>query len=127
MPKISNPEVGQAWANLRSGQSDQAVSLFDGIIQNNPQNVDAYYGLGLAQKALGNKQRSIEAFQQAYDLAQDHLAELRKEESQESGPRLGVANNLKSVEDDRYMMLIRMLSQRLQEQGVTVSAGANVL
>ena len=127
MPKVSNPEVGEAWANLRSGQSDQAVSLFDSIIQNNPQNVDAYYGLGLAQKALGNKQRSIEAFQQAYDLAQNHLAELRAEESQETGPRLGVINNLKSIEDDRYMMLIRMLSQRLGEQGVSVSAGARII
>ncbi|GAB4313022.1 MAG: hypothetical protein Kow00117_05720 [Phototrophicales bacterium] len=125
MPKIINPELGQAWANLRSGQVDQAVSTFDRIIQNSPQNVDAYYGLGLAQRALGNKQRAIEAFQQAYDLAQDHLEKLRAETSADS--KLGVVNNLKSIEDDRYMMLIRMLSQRLAELGVTVSPGARII
>ncbi|RMG73432.1 MAG: tetratricopeptide repeat protein [Chloroflexi bacterium] len=125
MPKIINPELGQAWANLRSGQVDQAVSTFDRIIQNSPQNVDAYYGLGLAQRALGNKQRAIEAFQQAYDLAQDHLEQLRAETSADS--KLGVVNNLKSIEDDRYMMLIRMLSQRLAELGVTVSPGARIV
>jgi hypothetical protein len=29
-----------------------------------------------------------------------------------------VANDLKSAEDDRYMMIVRMISQRLAELGV---------
>lgn len=64
------------------------------------------YGLGLAKRAAGDKSAAKASFEKAKSLAERNLAELRA-----NNP----SNDLKTSRDDRYMMLTRMLQQRLAE------------
>jgi Flp pilus assembly protein TadD len=91
-------QIGQAWGNYRNGRNDAAVSEFERILKSNPDSVDAYYGLGLTQFALGKKQAASESFGRALELVN----------------QLQAANH---EEQDRYMMLARMVKQRLDDVG----------
>jgi tetratricopeptide (TPR) repeat protein len=71
--------------------------------------VDAYYGLGLAERANGNKTEAIATFQQAHEHSQKILSMFS---SKQDG-----YNNLATEEDDRFMMLTTMIGQRLSELG----------
>ena len=110
--------VGQAWRLHRESDNDGAIQMFEGIISSNPDNVDALYGLGLAQKAKGDLGAAADAFRQALDKTESALSAV-KTTSQAEG-NLG-DNDLETNFDDRYMMLTRMLSQRLQDVGATES------
>jgi tetratricopeptide (TPR) repeat protein len=72
--------------------------------------VDAYYGLGLAERANGNKAEAIAAFQQAHQHSQTILNMFSSKQD--------TYNNLATEEDDRFMMLNTMIAQRLSELGV---------
>jgi lipopolysaccharide biosynthesis regulator YciM len=111
--------IGKAWAFHRNSQHDEAINLFQDIIRQNPDDVDAHYGLGLAQRAVGQTDSAAQTFQAAYDKATARLSELREEAAQGD---THIANNLQTTEDDRYMMLTRMLHQRLKEHGIDVPA-----
>jgi len=113
-----NQQVGQAWKMHREGDNRGAVDEFNRILQSAQDNVDAYYGLGLALRADGQKEKSKEAFQKAYDLSQQALEAVRKLNDAEGS---GGATEIGSTEQDRFMMLTRMLSQRLSEVGVKVN------
>jgi hypothetical protein len=92
----TSAQIGQAWRSHREGSSDIAIEQFGRILRGTPDSIDANYGLGLANKAAGNKTAAVEAFQRALDLA-DKVEPTSQEER------------------DRYMMLSRMISQRLEE------------
>lgn len=113
-------EIGSAWAAHREGNQDEALKGFDQAISRQPDSVDAHYGRGLALRKLGKDNEALESFQKALQLAQDALAALRK--VAETSGQLGGGNDLGSTEDDRYMMLIRMLKQRIAEMGTTAQA-----
>ena len=109
-------QIGQAWNHHREGRSADAIAAFEKILGTIPNNVDALYGIGLAQKALGREADAVESFQKAYELGEEMLRAIR---SQVGGDEN--VNALQTSEDDRYMMLGRMTKQRLAELGVTVS------
>ncbi len=115
MSAMSSAEkIGQAWRLHRDGDSRGAIDMFSSIIEANPANVDAHYGLGLAHKALGENDAAAAAFRTALDNTEQALTAVQKT-SQAEG-HLG-DNDLDSSADDRYMMLTRMLNQRLEDVG----------
>lgn len=114
----SAERVGQAWRLHREGDNHGAISMFESIISGNPDNVDALYGLGLAQKATGDLNAAADAFSRALEKTEIALSAV-KTASQAEG-NLG-DNDLESNFDDRYMMLTRMLSQRLEDVGSAAS------
>lgn len=105
-------KVGQAWRLHRDGDNQGAARAFEDIIASHPDSVDALYGLGLTRKATGDFAAAAAAFQQALDTSERAVAAL-KVTAQAEG-QLG-DNDLESNADDRYMMLTRMLEQRLAD------------
>ena len=110
----SAEKIGQAWRLLREGDSRGAIDMFSGIVAANPANVDAHYGLGLAHKTLGDNAAAAAAFQQALSNTEQALEAVQTAAHVEGN--LG-DNDLESNFDDRYMMLTRMLNQRLEDVG----------
>ena len=101
-----------SWDMIRHGNYEDAISTLNDIINEVPNYVDAYYGLGLARRNLGQEAQAIEAFQRALEISQELLSEIR---SQYGGD--DTTSSLETTEDDRYMMLQRMIGQRLNELG----------
>ncbi|MFO7322289.1 MAG: tetratricopeptide repeat protein [Chloroflexota bacterium] len=87
--------LGRAWANHREGRHEAAVADFDRILRDAPNDIDANFGLGLAQKALGRYEQAIASFEKTKE-------ELAKKLKDEPG-------------DDRWEMLTRMCDQRIAE------------
>lgn len=110
----SAERVGQAWRLHRDGDNDGAIRMFDSIVAANPENVDALYGLGLAHKASGDMNAAAKAFGSALETTESALAAVKTTSHTEGN--LG-DNDLGTNVDDRYMMLTRMLSQRLEDVG----------
>jgi tetratricopeptide (TPR) repeat protein len=115
-------QIGQAWGLSRQGKHREAVTEFERIASTAPDSVDAHYGLGLAQRGLGNKTAAIEAFREAQRLAQNELARLRGGGTVNPEDAQAPSNDLNSTEDDRYLMLVRMIAQRLAELGESSTA-----
>ena len=109
-----NQLIGNAWKLHREGDNAAAVKEFQKVTDVAHDSVDAYYGLGLALRANGDIEGAKKAFQTSYDLTTQALSAVRKVAEAE-----GVMGN--SLEADRFMMLTRMVSQRLAEVGVTVN------
>jgi len=97
-------QVGQAWFHHRQGNNDAAIDQFGRILRSNPDSIDANYGLGLANRAAGNYQAASEAFGRALELTDK--AEATSQE-----------------ERDRYLMLSRMIRQRLEEIKAATASG----
>ena len=100
MNKASSDEVdvlvGKAWSQHFHGQHDNAIAAFQEIVQRWPEHIDANYGLGLSLKAGGQKQEAGEAFRKTKALIDSALAGQTEVNS-------------------RYMMLSRMVEQRLSD------------
>lgn len=107
--------VGEAWRLHRVGDNVAAIDIFKDILAKAPKLVDAHYGLGLALRAEGKTDEATSAFQEALTLTKDALKAI--DTASEADGHHG-ANDLASYEDDRYLMLVRMTSQRLEELGV---------
>lgn len=110
-------QIANAWKLHREGNNSAAVAEFRKVTDVAHDSVDAHYGLGLALRADGDIEGSAKAFQTSYDLTTSALAAVRKVAEAEGT----IGNNLNITDDDRYMMLTRMLKQRLFEVGVTVN------
>lgn len=104
--------VGSAWRSHRDGSNSDAIRQFDEIIRISPENVDAHYGKGLALKADGDASGAADAFRAALGYAEAALDAVHTASSVEG--HHGV-NDLDTNDDDRYMMLTRMIRQRLDE------------
>lgn len=100
-------QIGDAWQALRQGRHSEAVSSFEALARSNPDDLDAQYGLGLAYRAAGRHEAALSIFQATLDAAQARYDQLRAE--------AGRDNLLNTNVDDRLMMLVRMLSQRIDE------------
>lgn len=107
--------IGEAWRLHRNHDYQGAIRMYEDILKSAPNHVDVLYGLGLAQKSLGNTSDAIKSFHRSLDIARGALRGVRTAASAD-----GVvgANDIESAEDDRYMMLVRMIKQRLAELGV---------
>jgi Tfp pilus assembly protein PilF len=97
-------DIGRAWRYQREGKADAAIGEFERILKQDANNIDANYGMGLAQRSVGKNENAIKYFRRALELVQ--AAE--KTRNHTPGER-------NMPEDDRYMMLGRMLNQRLAE------------
>jgi len=113
--KTLDERIGEAWRLYRASDTLSAIDLFKQIIAEAPDSVDGYYGLGLAQRGNGDTAGAASSFQQALKLARTALEAYTRQE-EESGHH---GNALNSYDDDRMMMLIRMLGQRLVEVGAS--------
>lgn len=108
--------IGSAWNHQRQGNWHEAASAFQSLAQEAEQLehteevlhhlVDIYYGLGLSERALGNKAAALNAFNKAAALASESYDMVK-----------GSSNNLASEEDDRFLMLATMIKQRVAEMG----------
>lgn len=87
----TNNDVSQAWRYQRDGQATSAIAEFERILKQDANNIDANYGMGLAQRSAGKFEESNKCFKRALELI-------------EAGET-----------SDRSMMLGRMLKQRLAE------------
>lgn len=88
-------QLGRAWALHRKGQNDEAIREFSTLLQQSANNIDALYGLGLAQRNAGRQSAAEEAFTTCLTQIGAALAEHPNE--------------------DRYEMLQKMTRQRLDE------------
>lgn len=100
--------IGEAWAMHRNGNHTGAIEIFEDIVRNYPEEIDALYGLGLARRSDGDAPASTEAFNKALTIANERLSTL-------DGGADVTANLLDSDDDDRLLMLRRMISQRIEE------------
>ena len=103
--------MGQAWNYQREGKFDNALNSFEKAVKASPQDIDAVYGLGLAQKSTGRKTEAIKSFNQALELIEAHQKTLVHEENADH-------EYIRTPEEDRFVMLARMVNQRLAELGV---------
>jgi tetratricopeptide (TPR) repeat protein len=104
--------IGEAWRLHRNGDNVSAEKIFREILDKAPKHLDALYGLGLARRAGGDASGAIEAFQSALQLAKDAFNAVDTT-SVIDGNRGN--NDLNTYEDDRFLMLQRMIQQRLDE------------
>jgi tetratricopeptide (TPR) repeat protein len=109
----ADPKIGEAWAMHRDDRNRDAIARFEEALTIVPHSVDAHYGLALALRAEGETERAIEMFKKAHEIAQRKLESIRSLDDVDDN----IANNLNTTEDDRYMMLSRMINQRLAELG----------
>ena len=105
----SDQRIVKAWRMHREGNNAGAISMFQEVVYSDPENIDAFYGLGLAQKASGDLSAAKVAFGAALKNLQDSSAEEAEALAQEHHSETNIR--------DRYMMLNRMLTQRLDEVG----------
>lgn len=99
-------DIGRAWRYQREGKADSAIPEYERILKQDSKNIDANYGMGLAKRDAGMKDQAIQSFQTALSLVEAAAS------ARNVNP--GEAN---TPEDDRYMMLARMIRQRLSELG----------
>jgi tetratricopeptide (TPR) repeat protein len=118
--------IGDAWGMLREGQPAPAIAQLESIVAQKPDEIDAYYGLGLAYRAAGQNESAVTAFQKALKLVDSKLTpsaadkystiEVETETLQEALTE----DTLVTGKHDRFTMLKRMTTQRLTELGVNV-------
>ena len=111
-------KIGKAWRHHRDGDNHGAIRAFEDIIAGNPDSVDAHYGLGLAHKAMGNDAAAADAFKHALSVTEQTLSAVQL--TSHAAGHLG-DNDLDTNVDDRYMMLTRMLKQRIEDVTATAS------
>jgi cytochrome c-type biogenesis protein CcmH/NrfG len=91
-------QLAQAWTFLQSGRGSEAQRAFQGILQNNTNDIDALYGLGLAQRMQKDA-----AARATFEQCLQNIESLKKNESKSNS--------------DRAQMLERIIKQRLSELG----------
>lgn len=104
-------QIGQAWRYQREGRASAAIAEYERILKQDGDNIDALYGMGLAYRDDQQTTKAMENFRRALDLVEAAAASRRPSNTAEER----IAPN--TPEDDRYMMLSRMINQRLAELG----------
>ncbi len=89
-------KIGQAWKAHYAGEDESAVGQFLSIIDEAPDSADAYWGLGLAYRDLGDKHNALQAFEKVKALVADQI-------EQEAG------------QWGRFFMLNRMVTQQIEQ------------
>lgn len=105
-------QIGKAWGFHREGRNNDAIREFETILASAPNEVDALYGLGLAQKADGQQEAAIKSFTKALGLAKELVTvapPVQEMHGQVEDKLVALGANAP------YTMLVRMLKQRLAE------------
>lgn len=109
--------IGEAWRMHREGRSEDAIVEFERILKENPENVDAHYGLGLAQRSTGRQSAAKSSFEQALILV-DKAEAARRAHAAAEGRRDTDGVNWNDERDhsfDHFLMMKRLIGQRLSE------------
>jgi len=107
-------QIGTAWGNLRQQRYHDAINEFETFLKSAPDDIDALYGLGLALKADGQNEAAIKSLQKAYSLAK--VAATQAPEHHDIPDQGQLEDKLEIAgQNRRYLMLTRMLTQRLTE------------
>lgn len=88
-------QLARAWAFHRQSQNDEAIQEFNRMLQISQNNIDALYGLGLAERSAGRIDAARTTLERCLGQVQSAL---------EAHPN-----------EDRYEMLEKMINQRLSE------------
>jgi len=65
-------------AFVEEREPNVAVAHYQSLVDGNPQNLEGYYGLGLAYRKMGRLDKSMEAFQKAQSIAPKDIHLLRE-------------------------------------------------
>lgn len=106
----TSDRIAAGWHYYREGRPDAAINEFESHLKHSPEDVDASYGLGLAQRAAGKAEAATQTFQQTLELLTKAKAAYDASRTSDQAE-----SNIKTPEDDRFMMLSRMIKQRLSE------------
>jgi predicted Zn-dependent protease len=68
----------QAKAFVEGRESHIAITHYQSLVDGDPQNIEGYYGLGIAYQKMGRLDKSIEAFQRAQAIAAKDMDVLRE-------------------------------------------------
>jgi len=90
-------QIGQAWDYHYKRQNEQALPLFQALVEQNPSHIDANYGLALVLATLHQNARAMEVFKYTAELVQTRMTQQAADD-----------------EDSRYRMLARMIDQQLE-------------
>jgi tetratricopeptide (TPR) repeat protein len=63
----------RGWAYFSTQKFDLSSADFDHVVAEEPENIDSWYGLGLALKGSGTNSKALEAFEKVLELI--HLLE----------------------------------------------------
>lgn len=72
--KDQKTEIGTAWAAHRDSRHQDAINGFNNILGADVTNLDAYYGRGLAQRALGMTDAALNSFQEALQRVEQSMS-----------------------------------------------------
>ena len=59
---VTEERIAEAWKMHRRGEHQAAINLFREILEKSPELIDAFYGMGLAQKASNDKNGATKSF-----------------------------------------------------------------
>ncbi len=88
--------ISKAWKAHYLGDNASALEQFQRLAQDNPSNIDALWGLGLAFRKAGDLERATQIFSQVQSLVNARLDQSDEEYT-------------------RYFMLKRMVDQQLTQ------------
>ena len=88
-------QLGSAWALHRQGHNESAIREFSSLLQVSNDNIDALYGIALAQRSAGELEEAKTTFARCL---------VQIDEALKANPG-----------EDRYEMLKKMVTQRLAE------------
>lgn len=109
--------IGEAWRMHCEGRNEDAIIEFERILREFGDNVDAHYGLGLAQRATGRLAAAKATFEQTLILV-DKVEAARRAAAAAEGRHDVDGVNWSSDQDnsyDHFLMMKRMTGQRLSE------------
>ena len=86
-----------AWSAHAKKDNDQALRLFQTIVEQDPTHIDATYGLGLTLATAQQYDRAEQVFTRAAELVAARANQQAADD-----------------EDSRYRMLVRMIAQQLE-------------
>lgn len=94
-----NTKVGEAWKAHYAGNNAAAIEAFQQVVEQAPEHIDAYWGLGLSYRKAGDKKNALHAFEKVKDLVSLELD--------------------RDPEDyERFFMLRRMAIQQIEQINV---------
>jgi hypothetical protein len=91
-------QIGEAWRAHYQGQDQVAIEKFLQLVAAAPDNIDAYWGLGLSYRDAGDTASAIQSFQKVKELVTSRL-------------------KTDSGQQERFVMLNRMVDQQLERIG----------
>lgn len=88
--------IAAAWKAHRQGNQDTAIKQYMTILEEHPENTDALYGMGLAQKAAGDPLGARASFHKLQKILHELL------------------DNAEGDTSNRLQMVARMVEQQLE-------------